>query len=274
LQKQKLVLTLLLLLATLGCGEDHPKLQSATAVGGGSAPADWAALGVVTASTGTVKTTVNHDDYLSGSHSALQCSDCHALTQIDPATNQTIDLPKEKICAYCHPFSKYTAVMTNANHDTLKTGTHCNACHYSASGATGSPVGGWRWSSVASPKTRVSHALWHYNVKGVCLNCHTASNETIPAAHPTITATTACESCHYYNNGKWGGQHAPYTTGCRAVGCHSNHYNPYNCEWCHTAVAANGYLSWKLSFDGGSHRSTFDQRSCSACHGNGGGEGG
>ncbi|MBI3581479.1 MAG: hypothetical protein HY098_05300 [Nitrospinae bacterium] len=265
-------LAALLLLPILGCGEGHPTIQPSGGGGGGTVT-DWSTLRVNTVSSGTTVSSVDHKDYLAGSHSAYQCSACHSITQTDPATNQTVDVARDKICAYCHPFSNYTSIMTNVNHTTLKTGTHCNACHYSASGAAGSTVSGWRWPSVAGSKTRIPPSQWHSNVKGTCLNCHTASNESIPAAHPTITPTTACETCHYYSNGKWAGQHAPYTAGCRAIGCHSGHYSPYNCEWCHTTVAANGYLSWALSF-GDSHRRDFDQRSCSACHAGGGGGGG
>jgi hypothetical protein len=255
-------------LTIFGCG-DKASLTPPTTTpsSSASAPKDWSGLGVNTVSSSTKSADVKHSEYLVGAHVGYACGDCHSLT--DPATGKYV--AKDQICAACHPFSKYNGLMTNADHVALVAGTHCNKCHYSASGgATG--VIGWRWSSQASPRTRIPDSQWHYNFKGVCLNCHTAANEAIPSAHPSGASTTACDTCHYYNNGKWAGQHVSATTGCRATGCHDNHYKPYNCEWCHTGTAAAGYLSWKLSFDKSGHRSSFDNRSCSACHSNGTGD--
>ena len=157
----------------------------------------WASFEVNTVTTPASPSQVKHNDYLAGSHSSFKCNDCHSITQTDPATQVVSFVSRDKICAYCHPLSKYSSLMTDANHASLNAGDHCNGCHNSTSGAAGSPITGWRWSSTI-PRTRVQPSLWHKDVKGTCLNCHTAS--AVPS-YPANHYNSACETCHTYGTG-------------------------------------------------------------------------
>lgn len=272
IRKAALPAIIALLVVVAGCGSaKEDATASSTSSTTASTAADWSSFGVKTKTDTTGASAVNHDDYKAGDHATLTCNDCHAAAKPDPVTGQAQYAAREAICVTCHALSKYTA--TNVNHTAKNTGTQCNKCHYSAKGAT-TGIAGWRspvtTTSAPTKRTRVDHAKWHPDVKGTCLDCH---NTADIASFPTTThtaakgRTTACETCHFYKSGKWGGGHSAVTSGCTS--CHSKHYSGYQCEWCHTGVAAGGFTSWALSFDKHTHRS-WNSNSCAACHGAGG----
>ena len=272
-----ITLTALALFTIAGCG--NGQTSSPIAGGGaGGAVTDWSSLGVNTVTSGAATSSVEHADYLVGSHSGFKCSDCHSLTQAGAAPNKAAaDLPREKICAYCHPFSKYSSLMTNVNHVGLNTGDHCNACHYSASGVAGSSVSGWRWPSVPSPKTRVPHSQWHADFTGKCLDCHSAANE---ANYPANHSTSGCETCHSYGNGTWKGArgHLSVTSGCNQTGCHADRQHNISgssvtanstfpgrdCAACHKASVTSGYVNWKGAVGSDFHPGLAG--ACASCH--------
>ncbi|MBI3794624.1 MAG: hypothetical protein HY280_07825 [Nitrospinae bacterium] len=260
----------LLFFAGCGEGESKPNLQSPTSGSVGIVLKDWVGVGVNTVTTSAALSSVNHSEYLLGSHASYTCADCH--NPVDSTTGLQTAIQRDQICARCHPFSRYSAVTTSVDHVALKSGTHCNACHHSASGASLSTIIGWRWSSVTSPIVRVTHKTWHGNVKGTCLNCHTLANETLPSSHPAVTSATACEPCHHYSNGKWAGQHRKVTSGCNISGCHTGHYSGNDCSLCHTGAAAGGYTNWAISFSKGGHQIQFGSASCGICHSGGFGD--
>ena len=273
-------LTAMLALLFASCGGQNLGSQQG---GSGGSTGGWSALGVNTVTSVTTKSVVNHSEYSVGQHSKYACNDCHSIPQTGKPTKAataTTYVPREQICASCHPFSKYSSTMTSVDHVKLNTGTHCNGCHNSTSGVSGSSVSGWRWSSVAAgSKTRVPHAQWHNDVAGKCLDCHTAANEAVPSTHPTITSTTACETCHTYNNGTWKGAkgHSAVTTGCAA--CHASKgthtlsgtsvtvgatFSGTDCSVCHQPSITSGYLNWKGAVGSSFHASLTG--ACTSCH--------
>jgi len=234
----------------------------------------WALFAVNTVTSGTATSQINHNDYLTGSHSSFKCNDCHSITQTDPATNLTTYLPREKICVYCHPLSKYASVMTDADHTALNSGTRCNACHYSASGVAGSGVIGWRWSSNA-PRIRVPSSLWHKDIKGACLNCHiTSAVAKYPAGH----YATGCESCHTYGTGSWGPGtgHAAVTSACSTCHPAKSHtiagstitsgsmFAGVDCSTCHQSSVTAGFANWLGAPGAGFHSGITG--ACTNCH--------
>lgn len=254
-----LILAGALTLLAWGASSCAKKPVAATAVSPATvAVIDMSAKGVDTAN-------LPHSEFLTGSnHSAYSCADCHSAPEAEPAN----------VCAQtgCHPFSRYSGVMTNFDHSADKTGSRCDRCHSSMqAGAAGEnpPVAGWRRNS------RLSHTEFHAAVQGVCLSCHDVNNiANYPASHKSDpNRQTACENCHYYKNqagiGKWAGGHPVAVSGCAQTGCHSapGHYasapaGPYQCEWCHSNAVNSGYTTWS-----GWGHNYEDGRGCSACHG-------
>lgn len=263
-----------IMISSTGCsGSATPSASS----GSGT----WAGLGVSTKSdTITGVGGLPHAQYMVDSHATLSCVNCHAS-----------GVARESICVNCHPLNALgssitgtavdlSTVTTNANHVTLSTGTHCNACHYSNNGSGAGQ--GWRWptitdTTIVSPtlKTRINHAQWHGILKGVCLKCHPFASITLPSAHPSVNSSTACESCHYYLNGKWGGRHILVSSGCNQSGCHATHahstvssrtitsgqsFGSIDCANCHQASVSGSFANWL----GAGHESVSN--GCNACH--------
>lgn len=216
-----------------------------------------------------------HDSYLVGSHASFSCDNCHSASV---ASN-------EAICVSCHN-TDYNNTST-PNHAQYNTGTRCNACHYSDS---------------FTSHTRVSHTKFHETIEGSCISCHSGKKPSShvgnrdsgceschsypdwsdassshnyssgcvnchsgkkPSSH-TGNRDSGCESCHSYPD--WstttGFSHTGVTSGCNVSGCHTRHYDAYDCVWCHTS--ANPGVYW-----GGWSHSRTDSRACTACHANG-----
>ncbi|MBI5179686.1 MAG: hypothetical protein HZA04_10570, partial [Nitrospinae bacterium] len=253
-----------------GCGSSSDSKTTATTTTTTTTATDWSTLGAKTKGDSAGPSAVSHSEYLADSHSALTCTSCHAAAKPGATTTQPLNAAREAICVTCHPFSKYT--MTYVNHDTYKTGTQCNKCHYSNTGVTG--YSGWRLpnttgTTAPTKRTRVDHSKWHGQVGGasgtavVCLDCHRTADVT---SFPTSThgagsgRTTGCQSCHWYSSGKWAGGHSAVTTGCKTCHSKANHYAGYECESCHKASITNGYTSWK----GPTHIAATT--GCTSCH--------
>ncbi|MBI3581478.1 MAG: hypothetical protein HY098_05295 [Nitrospinae bacterium] len=191
------------------------------------------------------------------------------------ATMVTSYVTRDQICATCHPFSKYTSLLTDVDHVKVGAGSHCNGCHFSAPGVAGSAITGWRWSS-ASSVTRISSTLWHKDVQGVCTNCHLPANAP---KYPANHYTGGCETCHTYNNGSWGSGkgHPAATSGCSA--CHpaqthgpitgfsviaGSQFAGVDCSTCHQPSITASYANWLGAPGTGFHANITGP--CLNCH--------
>ncbi len=200
--------------------------------------------------------TIDHSEYLAGSHAAFLCTDCHSV-------------PRAEICAQsgCHPLSDYTT--THFDHAANYTGNQCSQCHKSDTPATAvgdntipAGYGGFR------RPLRIAHALFHDLVTGACLDCHTKTGLNAPASHnDTTTYPNSCENCHSYKNGAISGGHVNVSTGCADCHTKASHYDnsgQYACELCHKTAISGGFSSWAESYT--DHTTRWDSTSCLACH--------
>lgn len=228
------------------------------------------------------------------------CTDCHDPVQhnpfnltVFPASHQT-DTTRQSACETCHYYKVNgagTGGMWAGGHPVETTGCATSTCHTHTKTTTET-----HYQGSTAP------AGQHYDANtGGPFNCEWCHAETITGNYASwaviFDKTThqnwnsgACKACHP------NGTHPAETTGCRTATCHTHtkpatqlnqdstnysgqHYDdnpggsvgagPFECEWCHKDVAANGYTSWSLSFSKSGHRkgtTKWDIRSCGSCH--------
>ncbi|MBF0171513.1 MAG: hypothetical protein HQK87_10590 [Nitrospinae bacterium] len=285
----KTLTALVLGMVLAACG--GPGANDASGGGGGESGAkDLSGIGT------TPNFAADHPTYLTGKHQALGCDSCHTL----PLTGRAADgavasaaatAERQAICAACHQ-ARYdaTTLLKHADH---KIGRYCNSCHYSDSFTTRNRVAhsayhdqittgcdtchvnrapSWHKDAGLKNKCEDCHAYpafkpvtknKHSRITGNCEACHSGRQ---PSTH-TAARQTGCVRCHSYPS--WtnttGVDHTGITGGCNASGCHSRHYDNYDCVWCHTSAdpgnAWNGYRHNKV-----------DSRACTACHKGGKGD--
>ncbi|MCF6269185.1 MAG: hypothetical protein L3J41_05725 [Melioribacteraceae bacterium] len=188
------------------------------------------------------QTTFNHTTTgfeLLGSHTSVDCADCHAV-------NVTNAVPE---CFSCHE-NEYTNALDHLAQSFPK---ECEMCHNSVTwiettfdhNATNFPLTGAHITSNCSD----CHSAGYSNISTECSSCHQTDfdNSTNPS-HQTLGLSIECAVCHTTNPG-WVpaefpehnnyfellGAHAAIASNC--VDCHNNDYNntPTDCVGCHEA---------------------------------------
>jgi hypothetical protein len=160
---------------------------------------------------------------LTGAHTALACSQCHANNNF----NLTV-----KTCVSCHlkDFQK----ATNPNHTQFAFPQTCETCHNTAAwqpatfnhATSGFPLTG----AHATLQCSQCHISNNYNITNTrCVSCHLKDYQnTTDPNHVTANFPQTCEQCH--NTTNWGGasfNHA--STGWALTGAHTT----LQCSQCH-----------------------------------------
>ncbi|MBK9104521.1 MAG: hypothetical protein IPL92_08110 [Saprospiraceae bacterium] len=206
---------------------------------------------------------------LTGSHTSVDCLDCHAAGFEGTPTE----------CSACHitDFNQ----STNPNHVALNIPTDCASCHTTAPD--------WNPATFAIHNNYYqlngAHALIadqcvtchngdYNNTPSTCAGCHQSDyNQTTTPSHIALNFSTNCASCH--TESAWSpaaytdhdGQYFPiYSGGHEGVwdqctDCHTNpsNYSIYTCVTCHASSetgqqhnGVNGYF--------------YENSACLACH--------
>jgi hypothetical protein len=253
--------------------------------------------------TGSTEGSFNHNNGfpLTGAHTTLLCSACHA--------NGFTGTPTA--CSACH-INAYNAT-TNPNHITANIPNTCATCHTTNPGWTPAtfPTHNNYYALTGAHASITNCDLCHngnYNsAPTTCVGCHlTNYNATTNPNHQAANIPTTCGDCHTTNPGwspatfaihntYWPLTGAHITTTCNqchngnynnipntCVGCHLNDYNQTNnpphasaqfstdCQSCHTTTA---WIPSTFNHDGqyfpiysGHHAGTWTL--CADCHTN------
>lgn len=171
---------------------------------------------------------------LTGAHTGLQCSECHA-------NNVYVGTPRD--CVACHR-DDYDGT-TDPNHRTLGFSTRCEECHTTASWE-GARFAHTTWPLTGAHLARrcsECHAGGVYTgTPRACAGCHLDEYQrTTNPNHTTAGFPTTCESCH--GTTTWLGarfnHRFPIATGKHAgnacTACHTTpgNYAAFSCLGCH-----------------------------------------
>ncbi len=206
---------------------------------------------------------------LTGSHTTVDCLQCHATGFEGTPTE----------CSACHITDFNQA--TNPNHVSLNIPTDCASCHTTtpdwnpASFAlhnTYYPLNGAH--AVIADQCVTCHNGDYNNTPNTCAGCHQSDyNQTTTPSHIALNFSTNCASCH--TESAWSpaaytehdNQYFPiYSGGHEGVwdqctDCHTNpgNYSIYSCVTCHASsetgqqhIGVNGYF--------------YENSACLACH--------
>ncbi|MCB0748097.1 MAG: hypothetical protein KDC90_11605, partial [Ignavibacteriae bacterium] len=179
---------------------------------------------------------------LTGSHTNVNCNDCHSAGYSGTST----------VCADCHLTDFNNS--SNPNHSSLSLSTNCETCH------TTNP--NWQPATFAvhndfyvlegahasiSNDCATCHNSNYNNTSNTCYGCHQSDyNATTNPTHSSSGFGTACEDCHSQN--AWqpatfdhDGQYFPIYSGKHrqewnaCTDCHTNQsdYSIFSCLECH-----------------------------------------
>jgi hypothetical protein len=206
---------------------------------------------------------------LTGSHTSVDCLDCHAAGFEGTPTE----------CNACHitDFNQ----STNPNHLTLNIPTDCASCHTTNPDWNPATFGIHNeyyvltGAHAAIANQCVScHNGDYNNTPNTCVGCHQDDyNQTTNPSHIALNFSTDCASCH--TESAWSpaefsshdNQYFPIYTGahegvwdqCNDCHTNANNYSVFTCTTCHTSSetsqqhnGVNGYF--------------YESSACLACH--------
>ncbi len=228
--------------------------------------------------TGSTEGMFNHNETnfpLTGSHTSVDCLECHAAGFEGTPTE----------CNACHTTDFNQA--SNPNHLTLGLPTDCASCHTTAPDWNPASFGihnqyyvlNGAHATIAD-QCVTCHNGDYNNTPNTCVGCHQDDyNQTSNPSHVSLNFSTDCASCHtesawspaeYSNHDQqffpiYSGAHEGTWDQCTDCHTNTNNYSIFTCTTCHTSSETNQEHN-------GVNGYFYESSACLACHPTGDGD--